>query len=311
MRLSKMRYVFVMAAIALAVIYLASCGKKDPVSSDETIPAGTIVYGSKDSNDGDYGLYSMDAAGGNQKQILDTEDSEQTPDCSSDGNKIAFLWTISGKSQIYTMDMDGANLQKHTSYDYTVSYPRWSPGDSMIAYQRYTDGTNYDICVINLISGSFTQLTADTANDMTPSWSPDGSRIIFTSNRDGDCDIYAMDIGLGTDPVNLTMNNVDDVHAQYSHDGEWIVYVSPDRAVAESDNEIFKMRADGSDVTQLTNNSVSDYTPCWSPDDSWIAYRSYVSGPSWHDIFRMRADGSNKINITNSSAIDAWPDWTR
>jgi TolB protein len=84
----------------------------------------------------------------------------------------------------------------------------------------------------------------------------------------------------------------------------WVVFDS-DR---DGDQEIYRMRYDGSEVTQLTfNTGVYDVSPDWSPDGEQIAYVSNLSGVA--EIYVMDADGSNQLKLTEIG--NCWtPQWS-
>jgi Tol biopolymer transport system component len=84
----------------------------------------------------------------------------------------------------------------------------------------------------------------------------------------------------------------------------WVVFDS-DR---DGDQEIYRMRYDGSELTQLTfNTGVYDVGADWSPDGEQIAYVSSLSGEG--EIYVMDADGSNPLKLTELSHCGS-PQWS-
>ena len=75
----------------------------------------------------------------------------------------------------------------------------------------------------------------------------------------------------------------------------------------EGNNEIYKMKSDGSNQTRLTFNAVSDAYPVWSPDGRQIAFHSNRDGND--EIYVMNADGSSQRNLSHHPGYDAFPDW--
>lgn len=61
----------------------------------------------------------------------------------------------------------------------------WSPDGRRVVLTSRRDGAHFELYVVDLESGSWTQLTHNDVDDYTPSWSPDGSRIVFQSPRAG------------------------------------------------------------------------------------------------------------------------------
>ncbi len=76
----------------------------------------------------------------------------------------------------------------------------------------------------------------------------------------------------------------------------------------DGNNEIYKMKSDGSNQTRLTFNEVSDAYPVWSPDGRQIAFQSDRDGND--EIYVMDADGNNQRNLTNHPASDSFADWS-
>ncbi len=75
----------------------------------------------------------------------------------------------------------------------------------------------------------------------------------------------------------------------------------------DGNNEIYKMKLDGSNQTRLTFNPASDVYPTWSPDGRQIAFHSDRAGND--EIYVMNADGSSQRNLTHHPGYDAFPDW--
>lgn len=86
--------------------------------------------------------------------------------------------------------------------------------------------------------------------------------------------------------------------------GGWIAFHS-DR---DGNDEIYKMRADGSGVSRLTNQQADDWGCSWSPDGQWIAFTSNRDGN--YEVYKMMADGSQVTRLTYNEAYDRIPDWS-
>ncbi|MCG7852173.1 MAG: hypothetical protein MIO92_06590, partial [Methanosarcinaceae archaeon] len=260
-------HLIVILAVVIGVIYLLSCGVKDPLSPNANMPGGKIIYTRLDVEpNSSYGIYSINPDGSNLECVIDSIGlSEIQPGCSSDGSKIAFAWNIDKQREIYVVDIDGTDLRRVTNTAPLAEYyPRWSPGDSLIAvYGRETSGDSLDIWIIRPDGTFWGSITDHNFHgDYLASWSPDGTKLVFASNRDGDYEIYTQLIASGAVPNKLTNNDYEDNHPQYSHNGEWIVFIRNDGTEDDTNYELYKMRSDGNDEQRLTDNAVNDYDPC-------------------------------------------------
>ena len=153
-----------------------------------------------------------------------------------DGLRLAF----SNGVGIFTMNMDGSNLQMIAAGDYTDL--SWAPNSDYIlftqksstSFPNYSDGIDVRdrIGVIRAdgLGLQFFPKASVTSFDQHPDWAPDGSKIVFASNRSQE----------GTNQWN-------------------------------EPTQIFVMVADGTNVTQLTNNYNYRYQyPTFSPDGTKI-----------------------------------------
>src|SRR6185503_5523709 len=116
----------------------------------------------------------------------------------------------------------------------------------------------FDIFVMNANgTGQLNITNTPTINEDYPAWSPNGSLIAFS--RDGD--IYTM-TPAGGSLARLTTAVTDEIEPDWSSSGGQIVY----RAGISTDDEIWKMNANGTSQVNLTNNgSLVDEAPVWSP----------------------------------------------
>ena len=152
-------------------------------------------------------IYMADASGGAPKRLT-TGRTDISPVFNPKTNtQIAFVSGRGGLPQIYTMDVDGSNLQKVTDQGYAVS-PSWSPNGLLLAFawtRHYGPGLpgGQDIYIMDIASRQFVQLTHDAGKNDFPSWSPDGRHIVFQSTRAGGEQIWTM-LADGTHQQQLT-----------------------------------------------------------------------------------------------------------
>ena len=124
--------------------------------------------------------------------------------------KILFVSTRDGNSEIYTMNPSGTSLSRVTTNTSDDLYPAWSADGSKIAFTSTRDGS-WEIYSMNPDGSSQTRLTFNGPQDQQPAWSPDGTKIAFVSRRDGNNEIYVMnaDGSAQTRLTNITQTCVD------------------------------------------------------------------------------------------------------
>jgi Tol biopolymer transport system component len=185
------------------------------------------------------------------------------------------------------------------------SMASWSPDRLYIALVGHRR-TSAEIEVLDLTTGTLTQLTHNSEYDGSPAWSPDGRSIAFVSARDGDYDVFLM-TPEGGDVRNLTNNHDYDDSPTWSPDSRYIAFESN----RTGHGAIYIM-----DVTQpdlptraLTDGQVWAKNPTWSPDGTQIAFEYYVN--AYADIYVMQIDGSDLRDLTNfPEAHDLSPAWS-
>ena len=77
--------------------------------------------------------------------------------------------------------------------DATDTAPSWSPDGSSVAFISARGG-NWEIHVVDTVTGRETRLTEHSAADVAPTWSPDGKRLAFLSDREGTWALYTMEV---------------------------------------------------------------------------------------------------------------------
>jgi Tol biopolymer transport system component len=212
------------------------------------------------------GIYVMDADPPNETPLLTDLLFNTDPAWFPGGRKIVF----SRSEDIYTatLDASGDLAEKPirlTSNANADRQPAVSPNGRKIVFASNRDG-DFDIYLMNAGPESRTnrpvKLTRNQVDDFTPDWSPDGARIVFQSNRKGNYEIYVMKAAPQSPdtnpPRNLTGDPADDSDPTWSPDGEMIAFTS--------DDDIWRMKADGTDPANLTRSPRStDLQPAWRP----------------------------------------------
>ena len=158
---------------------------------------------------GDSEIWAADANGGNLHRLTNYPGPDVSPTWNPRTNaQLAWVSAHStGLPQIYTMDQDGANVQRLTDGGYAIS-PSWSPNGQFLTFswnRKYGPGApgGQDIYVMDIASKRWLQLTHDAGSNDFPSWAPDGRHIVFERAIGGHNQIWTM-LADGTEQHQLT-----------------------------------------------------------------------------------------------------------
>jgi TolB protein len=199
-----------MYSLVLGRIVAFPSGK---VGGSNTTPAwssdGTKISFSS-SRSGDPEIWITDAAGGAAHKITSFRGPDVAPCWNPRTNaQIAWVSGRTGLPQIYTMDQDGANVERLTDSGYAVS-PSWSPSGQWLTFawnRKYGPGApgGQDIYVMDISSRplKWVQLTHESGSNDYPSWSPDNRHIVFERTVGGRTQVWSMLVD-GTQQHQLT-----------------------------------------------------------------------------------------------------------
>ena len=137
--------------------------------------------------DGDLDIYKIDLGvmdifddntfdwvGQNLTQLTNTKGDDMSPAFSPDGGKIAFHSNRTGHYEIWSMDVDGSNVNRYTDTpDGQAVRATWSPDGLKLAYAIIAlDNKSSAIWVINRDGTGALKLTDGSALDAAPTWQP-------------------------------------------------------------------------------------------------------------------------------------------
>ena len=132
-------------------------------------------------------------------KLMWSTQSDEDPDYSPDGKRIAFKSTRSGSYEIWVCGSDGSNpIQLTSSVGQNTSLPNWSPdGRSILFTSTNAEGLR-DLFLVNSQGGTPNRLMADPSAGRFSRgpgrFSRDGRWIYFDSDRSGQSQIWKMPI---------------------------------------------------------------------------------------------------------------------
>jgi TolB protein len=228
---------------------------------------------------------------------------------SRDGKKLVFVSLISGKEQLFTMNVDGSNVVQITRDDADHEDPAWSPDGSKIAFVLITKD-RHSIAVMRTDGSNVELLTPVEQNTIHPNWSADSKRLIYCTNDDleppkkNSAQINTID--LGTKKITPLIAGGINTYGSWSPDLKHIAFR---KIIGDENSEVFVADADGSNLRNLTNNPFFDGWPAWSPDSRKIAFASNRRGHGYQ-IFIMDADGTGPRLVANTEGRGTAPRWS-
>jgi eukaryotic-like serine/threonine-protein kinase len=129
--------------------------------------------------------------------------TQDSPQFSPDGSKIAFVSTRTASAEIWVCGADGSKPLRLTSVGgYRTGTPRWSPDSRKIVFDSRLRGKP-EIYVVDAQGGEPVRVENGSGDSLVASWSHDGLWIYFASRRSGPFQIWKVPAA-GGDAVQLT-----------------------------------------------------------------------------------------------------------
>src|SRR5690606_30335308 len=127
-----------------------------------------------------------------------------------------------------------------------------------------------------------------------PRLSSDGRRILYQSNRTGSWQLFILDTATG-EQQRLTNDEYNNNFVDWSADDQWVAFVS-DR---DGNEEIYRMRTDGTGLERLTEHPERAVRPYVSPDGNYLLINS-TRGNGSLDVYRLELATRELLRVTDS-----------
>lgn len=192
--------------------------------------------------------------------------------------KIVFSSGIQLDSDIWSLDLDTAQLTQLTRGENINTYPKCSPDGKWIAYISIQDDLVPSLWVMTSRGTDHRRLTR-AVYCHGPNWSPDGTRIIFSGNGDSASEIDICSIAPdGTSLTKLLGMPGMEKTPSYSPDGQYILFSASIQGaagtLASGNRDIIEYSLTAGTTRTICAHPARDDYPVYSPDGSKIAFIS-------------------------------------
>jgi CubicO group peptidase (beta-lactamase class C family) len=225
-------------------------------------------------------------------------------DWSPDGTQIAFDGVDHLNPEIYTVAADGTALRRLTDDGAADVLPRWSPDGTLIAFASDRGRPTrmplpeYDLWLLDPVTGHARPLTHDLGDVLGLSWSPEQDRIVFVRTPTGGApfgDLWWVDVRTGESEL---LAGGDYAWPEWSPDGRSIAYVT------RRDDEPFVR------ILDLDSRHHIDVAPgafpVWSPDG-----RSILLTRDNESVVAVDLDDTTEALVTKGCCASIAPDGQR
>lgn len=198
-------------------------------------------------------IWTIDADGGNPREIVDGKLVESEPAISPDGKQVVFVGDTGNLqgTHLYIADADGSGVRQLTRGDSAESEPTFSPDGKRIAFIRAREG---ELMTMSVSGGDLTRVTspdgpAPVNSPRSPSYTANGRALVFSAVRRGSSQIFSI-VDDGKSLLPLTQEGVTSLEPSAAPNGSGIVFFR--------DGNLFTMSMLGTDLKQLTSLDRSD-----------------------------------------------------
>ena len=149
---------------------------------------------------------------------------DSKPDISPAGDRLLFESNRGGAYQVWLSNLDGSEARALTDLagSYT-GHPRWASDGQRVVFESRPEG-QAEIYVTTVDGGPPTQITRDSAQDVTPNWAHGGDAVYFTSDRSGRWEAWVHILETGEE---FAVTSAGGMAPQAGPSGEFLYYAKP------------------------------------------------------------------------------------
>jgi serine/threonine protein kinase len=258
-----------------------------------------VVFIRYKRNEGEGDLIIANADGSNEKLLSKQTTRLRTPAWSPDGKSIMATEYIASEAALSALDLfDSATGEKKTfkNSDRFMNSPVWLPDQSAVLVVSSGRESNFNRSQIGLISypqGVYRPITNDTSDYPVISLSADGKTIAtIQSQFVGTLETAPYDGKEAGKPVTISSRPPTN----------WFGWTPDGKLLAEQENGIFQMNADGSSRVPILHDDVPSFNPISCDHGRYVMFSSGGrGGGNSLNIWRVDAAGGNLKQITTGS----------
>lgn len=248
-----------------------------------------------------------------------------------------FLDNIHKYQELYTMNIDGSDIQRLTNNKYYESQADISPdGTKIVCSIHYLpEGImtgiepGWEIAIMDIDGKNITNLTNNIWMDTGAHWNHDGTKIVYLSDTAHrtiedvipenytqiQLDVYTMDVD-GSNVTQLTFAEPGEIYSDPSFSFKTpskILYIYDSDGEPPQNYELYMMDADGNNKELILKHdhhnlqAIAINDPMFSPDGNTIIFEAEMGKDEWNHVlyhmFTVDVSGENLVKITKDGEV--------